>query len=310
MTDRHVNAFDAHFHLLPSEVYGKASFFNPSWGDIDASLGSMDEARVTRALVSYPTTDYHVKAGVSPIGAAKVYNRNLGALVKGKAERFQWMAALPLTEPGEMVAEMERAVGDGAAGVSLPTNLDGRYPDEPELMPFFEAVERSGLPVFIHPTTMTPFGHDALRHPLITPVFQYAFDTTICLARVVASGLLRDLPGLKLIFASFGGAMPFFAGRFDRTYEMLHGRGIVPDYGEFPSETLGRVYVDTSGTTSPTLLRLAVEVFGEGHILWGSDYPANRDIAGSLAAIRGIGLDESEVEQVCGGTLEGLLLLS
>jgi predicted TIM-barrel fold metal-dependent hydrolase len=307
MPDYMTGAFDAHFHLLPSDVYDNSSFFNPSWGDIDASISAMDEAGVSRALVSYPTTDYHIKTGVSPIEAARVYNDNLNTLVQGHSGRLYWLAALPLTEAGEMAVEMDRAVADGAAGVSLPTNTDGVYPDDITLRPFFEKADSKGLPVFIHPTTMTPFGNEALRHPLITPVFQYAFDTTICLAKVVASGMLRELPGLKLIFASFGGAMPFFAGRFDRTYEMLLGRGIVPDYGELPVETLGRVYVDTSGTTSPTLLRLAVEVFGENRVLWGSDYPANRDVAGSLAAIRGIGLDESEVAMISGGTLESLL---
>jgi len=301
-------ALDAHFHLLPKEVYENASFFNPSWGDIDASLSDMDEAGVSRALVSYPTTDYHIRSGNSPIGGARVYNENLKDIVKDNTDRLYWLAALPLTEPGEMTAEMGRAAEDGAAGVSLPTNTDGRYPDDETLRPFFEEANRRGLPVFIHPTTMTPFGHGELRHPLITPVFQYAFDTTVCLARVVASGLLRELPDLKLIFASFAGAMPFFAGRFDRTYEMLKGRGIVPDYGETPGDTLRRVYVDTSGTTSPALLNLAIEVFGEDRVLWGSDYPANRDIKGSLEAVRKLGLKDKSVEMVTGGTLEGLLL--
>ena len=297
---------DAHFHLLPEAVYKNASFYNEAWGDVSGHLKGMDEAGVDRAVISNPTTDYHARSGIPEMQAARQYNDAVRRIAEGSGGRFSYLAVVPLTSAGEMAEEAERAKAEGAVGLSMPTNSGGVYPDDQKFSPFFEMVEETGLPVFFHPTTQTPFGHGLLRHPLITPVFQYAFDTTLCLARVVESGLLTKLPGLKLVFASFGGAMPFFAGRFDRTYRMLLGRGIVGDLGEDPAQTLKKVYVDTSGTDSPALLSLALEVFGKDRLLWGSDYPANRNIKASIEAVRSLNISEAAKEKILYRNMEGL----
>jgi len=299
--------FDAHFHLLPEDVYQNASFYNESWGGLDGHIKSMAEAGVECALISYPTTDYHVRKGVSEIQAARLYNEAVGKIAGASGGRMKYLAVVPLTESAEMIEETNRAVADGACGLTMPTNGGGVYPNDIKYLPFFEKVSESGIPVFFHPTTMTPFGHKELRHPLITPVFQYAYDTTLCLAKVVESGLLNQLPGLKLVFASLGGVMPVLAGRFDRTYKMLLGRGIVKDMGADPGEALKQIYVDTGGATSPSVLTLALEVFGEDRLLWGSDFPANRDITGTIEAVKSLGVCGSVKEKILGGNLDILL---
>jgi predicted TIM-barrel fold metal-dependent hydrolase len=299
--------YDAHFHLLPEEIYRDASFYNESWGGLDGHLKRMDEAGVGRALISYPTTDYHVRKGMSEVQAARLYNDAVKEIAGASGGRLSYLAAMPLTEQGEMIEEMHRAVGLGASGLSMPTNGGGVYPDDAKFLPFFEDVEKARIPVFLHPTTMTPFGHEGLRHPLITPVFQYAFDTSICMAKVVESGLLGRFHGLKLVFASLGGVMPVLAGRFDRTYRMLHSRGIVGDLGEDPGMTLRKIYVDTGGATAQSVIKLALEVFGEDRILWGSDFPANRDIAGTIEAVNGLGVSGSVKEKILGGNLTSCL---
>lgn len=299
--------FDAHFHILPEPVYRTASFYNESWGGLDGHLNTMDEAGVCMAVASYPTTDFHAKNGLSEIRASRVYNEAMKKISDESGGRIRFLAALPITETDEMLAETKRAVEDGAVGLSLPTNRMGVYPDGQALHPFFCEVARLGLPVFFHPTTQTPFGYGELKHPLITPVFQYAFDTTLCLAKVVDSGLLETYPELKLVFASFGGAMPFFAGRFDRTYRMLLGRGIVKEMGAGPKDALRKVYVDTSGTDSAAILTLAVEVFGEDRVLWGSDFPANRDVLASINAVCELGIGGAAAEKILYRNLAGLI---
>jgi len=146
-----------------------------------------------------------------------------------------------------------------------------------------------------------------MRHPLLTPVFQYAFDMTLCLARMTASGILDDFPRLKLVFASFGGPMPFFAGRFDRTYRMLLERGIVKQMSSDPAAALKKVYVDTSGADSTPMLNMAIEVFGEDRLLWGSDFPANREVKASITAIKKLRINRQAKQDILGGNLEGLV---
>jgi aminocarboxymuconate-semialdehyde decarboxylase len=290
--------FDSHFHLLPDEVIKHASFYNGSWGGMDGHLRAMEQAGVSRALISYPTTDFHLKAALSETDGARVYNGAVKEIAGASAGRISWLGSVPLTGAEEMAALGEEALAQGAAGFTMPTNGGGIYPDDPRLLPFFEKAEGWGAPLFFHPSTLTPFGSGDLRHPLITPVFQYAFDTTLCLARVIDCGLLKKFPRLKLVFASFAGVMPFLAGRYGRTYRMLLGRGIVKDMGEEPGETLKKIYVDTSGTADVKMLELALDVFGEDRVLWGSDFPANREIEASIDAVRALHLSSASKEKI------------
>jgi aminocarboxymuconate-semialdehyde decarboxylase len=299
--------FDSHLHLLPDEVIKHASFYNDSWGGIDGHLRAMDEAGVARALISYPTTDFHLKTALSETDAARVYNGAVKEIAKRSAGRISWLGLVPLTGADEMVSLGEEVLALGAAGFTMPTNSGGIYPDDLKFLPFFEKAEGWGVPLFFHPTTLTPFGSEKLRHPLITPVFQYAFDTTLCLARVIDCGLLKKFPRLKPVFASFAGVMPFLAGRYGRTYKMLLGRGIVKDMGEEPGETLKKVYVDTSGTADVKMLELAVDVFGEDRVLWGSDFPANREIKASIDAVNALSIDGAAKEKILSGNLEFLI---
>ncbi len=300
--------FDAHFHLLPGEVIKNASFYNESWGGMDGHLRAMDEAGVSRALISYPTTDFHVRAAMTEIAAAAAYNRGVKDIAASSNGRLSWLAAVPLTDSGGMISLGEEALRGGASGFTMPTNGGGVYPDDAGYLPFFEKAEAWGRPVFFHPTTLTPFGFERLRHPLITPVFQYAFDTTLCLARIIGCGLLEKLPRLKLVFASFAGVMPFLAGRYGRTYKMLLDRGIVKDMGEGPEEVLKKIYIDTSGSPDVRMLDLAINVFGEGRVLWGSDFPANREIRASIDAVGSLPISGTSKANIFSGNLEKLLL--
>ena len=54
---------DAHSHWLPPEIIANAHFFNAAWGDIEAQVAAMDAAGVARAVLSYPTSDAHLKLG-------------------------------------------------------------------------------------------------------------------------------------------------------------------------------------------------------------------------------------------------------
>ncbi|MCK4520214.1 MAG: amidohydrolase family protein, partial [Candidatus Omnitrophica bacterium] len=81
--------------------------------------------------------------------------------------------------------------------------------------------------------------------------------------------------------ASLGGVVPFLKERFDRVYTMLRKREMVKDLGKLPSEILSEVYVDTSGA-SINNIKLALDLFGEDHILWGSDYPVNVSVSDNL----------------------------
>jgi predicted TIM-barrel fold metal-dependent hydrolase len=277
--------FDAHNHWLPREIIDQAHFYSDAWGDIERQLALMDKFQIAQALLLYPTTDAYQKMG-GLTEVARIYNDRIAEVVARYPGRFLGAAVLPVDEPGAMLREYERTVkGLGFRAISIATSFNGGYPDEEGFAPLYEAAQKQKAPIFVHPQTINPIGFERVKDPLLTPVIEFVFDTTICIGKLMKSGVFRKFPDLKFVFAHFGGVMPFIKERFDSVYLMLRGRNIVEDLGSLPSEYLKQIYVDTSGVTSPSALMCTLDMVGADHILWGSDYPGNPDIAASVSII-------------------------
>jgi predicted TIM-barrel fold metal-dependent hydrolase len=137
-------------------------------------------------------------------------------------------------------------------------------------------------------------------------VVEYVFDTTICIGKLLMSDILRDY-SVKFIFAYFGGVIPFLAGRFDATYQMLRGINFVKNLRGNPTEYLRNIYVDTSGDKTKANFSAALELLGPRHILWGSDWPAKKDIASGIQAVRDLDLSQEDKENILGGNLDNIL---
>ncbi|MBL7151981.1 MAG: amidohydrolase family protein, partial [Candidatus Omnitrophica bacterium] len=111
----------------------------------------------------------------------------------------------------------------------------------------------------------------------------------------------------KFIFAYFGGVTPYLSQRYDATYQMLRGINFVKDLGANPTEYLKNIYVDTSGDRTKANFLSALELVGPKHLLWGSDWPAKKDIAGSIAAVRSLDISEQDKNDILGGNLERIM---
>lgn len=299
--------FDAHIHWLPGEIIDNAHFYSTAWGNIEGQLEVMDKFHIDKTLIVYPTNDaYRKMGGLKEV--ARVYNNHIAGVVKRYPKRFVGAAILPVDEPGEMAREFERATKSlGFRALSLATSFDGIYLDDERFYRLYEEVESLGIPLFIHPQTINPIGYERIKDPLLTPVIEFVFDTTICIGKLIMAGTLRRFPDLKFIFAHFGGVTPFIKERFDSIYRMLRGRDIVKDLFALPSEYLGRIYVDTSGVTSSYALMCTLEMVGAEHVLWGSDYPGNPDIPASINAIEELEIPAREKAKILGANIERVL---
>ena len=299
--------FDAHAHWLPREIIDNAHFFSPAWGDIKRQLALMDKFHIERALLLYPTSDaYQQMGGLQKV--ARIYNNSIAEVVKRYPERFIGAAILPVDEPEAMVTEFDRATEElGFKAISLATSFEGVYLDDDRFHPLYERAEASNTPLFVHPQTINPIGFEQVKDPLLTPVIEFVFDTTMCIGKLMTAGTLRRFPNLKFVFAHFGGVMPFIKERFDTVYKMLRGRNIVKDLFALPSDYLKQIYVDTSGATSPSTLMSTLEMVGAEHTLWGSDYPSNPDVSASIAAIEGLDIPAEDKKRILGANIERVL---
>jgi predicted TIM-barrel fold metal-dependent hydrolase len=297
---------DSHSHWLPDEIINNAHFFHKGWGDIEAHLKMMGEAGIDKAVLSYPTSDAHMKLGDGEV--VRTFNNNVAKILKVHPDKFIGAAILPVGKSEDMLEELKRALGLGFKAVSLATSYDGIYLDDPKFGALLKELQKKRIPAFVHSQIIGPIGVERVKDPLLTPVIEYIFDTAICIGKLLMSGILKDLD-VPLIFGYFGGAMPFLEHRFDATYEMLRRMNFVKDIGGEPTQFLKKVYADTGGDIYKKNIDLAIDFFGTDHVVWGSDWPAKKDVAAGLNAVRQLDISQQDKDAILGGNLAAMLAL-
>ncbi|MEI6750795.1 MAG: amidohydrolase family protein, partial [Bacteroidota bacterium] len=175
-------------------------------------------------------------------------------------------------------------------------------------LPIYKEAEQQGLPVFVHSQIVNPIGFERVKDPLLTPVVEYVFDTTISVGKLLMSDILRQYPKVKFIFAYFGGAICYLKQRFDTTYQMLRSLNFVKDLQACPSDYFKNIYVDTSGDTTKANFMLALELMGPRHILWGSDWPAKQEVAAGIKAVNDLDISSEDKQNILGGNLERIFV--
>ena len=297
---------DAHSHWLPEEIITNAHFFHKGWGDIESQLIMMEETGITAAVLSYPSSDAHLKLGSFSM-VAQLYNNNVAKIIKRYPEKFIGAAILPIDNSQEMIDEIKRATEElGFKALSLASSYNGRYLDDKLFLPIYKEAEKRNIPVFVHSQIVNPIGFDRVQDPLLTPVIEYVFDMTICIGKLLMSDVLRDYKA-KFVFANFGGAIPYLQQRFDATYSMLRGINFVKDLKGNPTDFLKNIYLDTGGNTIKSNFDLALELVGAKHVLWGSDWPAKKDISHSINAVQSLEIAKEDKEAILGENLKQLL---
>jgi predicted TIM-barrel fold metal-dependent hydrolase len=87
---------------------------------------------------------------------------------------------------------------------------------------------------------------------------------------------------------------------------MLRGMNFVKDLQANPTEYLKNIYVDTSGDTQEANFLSALKLFGPKHLLWGSDWPAKKEIAPSIQAVNKLALSQEDKDNILGNNLNNI----
>jgi predicted TIM-barrel fold metal-dependent hydrolase len=244
------------------------------WTDKTKLFEFLEVNKIDKALLVYPATDVHLELGWPKL--CESYNNNLATLIE-EDQRIIGCGIVDLD--GDVELQVKHLRQEGFKGVSISSSQDGKFILD-KLQPLFEAAAKHNLAVFVHPQTINPIGFERVKDPLLMPVLEYCFDNSMFMGLLMMEGILEKF-NLHFIFSSLGGVTPFLKDRFDRVYAMLRGREMVKDLGKLPSQILKKIYVDTSGASLRNI-RLAIDLFGEDKILWGSDYPVNADVNENL----------------------------
>lgn len=289
--------FDAHSHFMPEDVARNTAFFKVGWSDVEKQLSVMDDNAIEKALLLYPTSDAHLNMGGWK-NVCDAYNREIAKVVEAHPDRFVGAGILPIDAPKGLEKELERIKDLGLKAITLASSYDGIYLSDEMFEPVWEYAAQNNMPVCVHSQIINPIGEERVKDPLLSPVLEYMFDVSICIGKLMMEGTFLRHPKTKFLFAHYGGVIPFVKERFDNTYLMLRKRNFVKDLKKNPSEYFKNLYFDTSGSKSLASLLCALEVVDASHIIYGSDFPANQDIAGSIEMIRQSNLSDEQKAQI------------
>lgn len=272
--------------------------------DVSLRLADMDRVGIDVAILSLSTPNVFFAQGPAQAPVARMVNDHYAELIAAHRERFMGFASIPMDDPDAALTELHRAIGElRLNGVILLSNIRGRSLDDPAYRPFFEEADRMRLCILLHP--MLPASADAFRDFVLGPLVGFPFDTTVAVARMCYSGMLRELPNIRWIVAHAGGAIPYLAERLDNGYrDFAEDRAHIDD---LPSAYLKRLYYDTV-TFSPHVLRLLRDWAGASHMAMGSDYPHKLgDIGRAVTTIDALDVSGPERDRIFSGTARAIV---
>jgi predicted TIM-barrel fold metal-dependent hydrolase len=300
----------------------------PVLWDLEARMKVMDAFEHYRQILtlSLPAIEFLAGPDESP-GLARLANDSLAEIVASHPEHFPaFVASLPMNNVPAALEEMDRAIGRlGAKGIQLFTNVNGRPLDDPEFFPVFDrCVTKYGLPVWLHPTRSARFADYATEEKSkyeIWWLFGWPYETSACMARLVFSGMLDQLPALRVITHHLGAMAPFFEARIAHGMDELGSRTSDEDYGALlkrmanrPVDYFKMFYADTSVSGSASAIRCGLDFYGADHVLFGTDCPFDPEggplfIRETIRAIDSLSLNDEDRRRVYFANAQRLLRL-
>jgi aminocarboxymuconate-semialdehyde decarboxylase len=278
--------FDYGFKVRP--------FFPQLVEPVAARRASLDRQGLDRQLVATWPDIYGY--GLERAACAvwhRMLNDNLAEWCDANADRFSFVASVPLTDAGDAAAELERAAGLGAVAVMASANIEGVNIGEKPLDAFWEKAEMLGLPVILHPVLVNAAPRAAKF--ALAQIAQYTFDTTLGVGSILFSGVLDRFPHLSLVLSHGGGAFPYLLGRFDVMHARMDRQGQGDVAERAPSSYASQIAYDTI-VHAPKALRFLAETVGISQIALGTDEsfpPADRD---PLASLKQAGFSATDIE--------------
>ena len=196
-------------------------------------------------------------------------NEELAAMVKADPVHFTGLGAVPLQNVEMAIAELERCMRLGLAGVELGSNINGKPLGHADHEPFFAAAQSLGAAIFVH--ALRPAGMDRLvGPPLLEQVLAFPGEVGLAAASLLTSGTLARFPKLRIAFSHGGGSLAMLLPRLQHAWQQLPQIRQLMDPS--PRELVRQLFVDNLVYDGDTL-RILLQVFGYTQVMSGTDYP-------------------------------------
>jgi predicted TIM-barrel fold metal-dependent hydrolase len=290
---------DAYTHFIPTKFYndvlsvgsykdiGKRMKGVPSIYDVNVRLKVVDKFKDYAQVLSYPMPPLEMMTK-SPAQAeeyARIINDGFAELCAKYPDHFPgWVAQAPMSAPDAGVAEAKRAMKMGALGVQIYTNVAGRPLDNPEFAPFWKAMNKTGTPIWMHPSrgaSSADYPTESKSKYEIWWTFGWSYETAAAMARLVFSGIMDKYPNLKIITHHLGGIVPMLEGRIGPGWDQLGSRTSDEDLTKVLKKLKKRpldyfkesFYTDTAAFGGKPATKCGLEFYPLKNIVFASDCP-------------------------------------
>lgn len=242
-------------------------------------IAHMDEVGIDMQVLSLTSPGVQVFAPDLATRLAADANDALASAVRAAPSRLTGLGAIAPQSPEAAAREIVRIKSLGLRGLIVNSHTFGEYLDAPRYAPIFDAMEATGLPMYLHPrepapSMVTPF----LDYGLYFAGWGFAVETGLHAMRLIMSGTFARYPKLKIILGHMGEGIPFWLQRIDNRYLLQVKIGAVEKLPRLPSEYfLENFVITTAGVTSMPALRLSIDVLGAERIMFAADFPYEDD---------------------------------
>ena len=212
-------------------------------------IAHMDEVGIDMQVVSLTSPGVQVFAPDIATRLAAESNDALAEAVRAAPSRLAGLGAIAPQDPVAAAREIERIESLGLRGLIVNSHTFGEYLDAARFAPIFEAMEATGLPMYLHPrepapSLVTPF----LDYGLYFAGWGFAVETGLHAMRLIMSGTFDRYPKLKIILGHMGEGIPFWLQRIDNRYLLQVKIGAVNKLPRLPSDYfLDNFVITTAG---------------------------------------------------------------
>ena len=276
--------------------------FNPLLADLSAHVRMMDKAGIDVAVLSCGSG-----FDQPSLPTCRLINDRMRQAEQDHPGRFIGLAHVPALNLQETKAELRRcAVELGFPGIAIASEIQGQPLDAPSFRPFWKAAADLELYVFIHPPPQL-MGWAYMDVDDLWRMLGWEFSLMVATVRLINSGVLDELPSLKIHVSHFGGGiaryLPRIRGLQDR---QKSGTAQIPRHSRMPREPFDhylqhRFFYDCAGWSGPDhaaergaeWMRVGLAELPSPQVLFATDYPqAVRDddeVTGYIKAVAALG---------------------
>ncbi|KUL25669.1 amidohydrolase family protein [Actinoplanes awajinensis] len=251
-------------------------------------LATMDTQGIDVAVLALTPPGTQPLDPEQAIRLSRAANDLAAATVATHPSRFRALSTLPMSAPGAVVAELERAAGLGHVGTMVYGRSGELLLDDPAYDDFFAACARLGQPVFLHPQLPSAAVRDASYRGfgpltdlgLATFGWGWHLDAATAALRLILRGTFDRHPDLQIVLGHWGEMLLFWLDRADSLSRVAGLPRSISDY------VRSHFHITASGMLNPALLHHTLSVTGPDRLLFSTDYPfqhpSRDDITGFL----------------------------